>query len=102
MAQVFHGPSKTLHGYNGAGRSPKLLTYEKMEGLLKEQGLNSIPVSHPVACDRWALFERLLLIAGLGAAGCVRARGGERLVRPAREVRQARLAEDLRARHYLR
>jgi hypothetical protein len=48
MAQVFHGPSKTLHGYNGAGRSPMGLSYEKMEAYVKAMGSKTIPGSGPL------------------------------------------------------
>ena len=48
MAQVFHGPTQTLHGYNGAGRSPLSLSYEKMEAALKAQGYKTIPGSGPL------------------------------------------------------
>jgi len=46
--QVWHGPSKKLFGYNGSGRSPKKLTYAKMQALLKEQDLTMIPGQGPL------------------------------------------------------
>lgn len=69
MAQVFHGPSRTLHGYNGAGRSPIDLSYAEMEAALKEQRLRSIPGTGPLGvsvpgavkgwCDLHAKFGKL-------------------------------------------
>ena len=48
MAQVWHGPTKKLHGYNGSGRSPRNLTYAAMKGLLDAQGLQRIPGEGPL------------------------------------------------------
>ena len=48
MAQVWHGPSKKLHGYNGSGRSPRNLTYAAMKGLLDSQQLQRIPGGGPL------------------------------------------------------
>ena len=59
MAQIYHGPSKTLHGYNGAGRSPQDLSYSDMEAELKSMNLKYIPgegplgVSVPGAVKGW-------------------------------------------------
>ena len=48
MAQVWHGPTKKLHGYNGSGRSPKNLTYARMQELLRELGEQRIPGEGPL------------------------------------------------------
>ena len=48
MAQVWHGPTATLHGYNGAGRSPRAVTREQMAGLLDAQGLARLPSDGPL------------------------------------------------------
>ena len=48
MAQVWHGPTKKLHGYNGSGRSPKNVSYARMTALLREQGLERIPGAGPL------------------------------------------------------
>jgi gamma-glutamyltranspeptidase/glutathione hydrolase len=59
MAQVWHGPTASLHGYNGAGRSPKGLSYEEMETELKSRdlkfipGAGPLPVSVPGAVKGW-------------------------------------------------
>ena len=34
MAQVWHGPTKKLYGYNGSGRSPRGLSYAQLKELL--------------------------------------------------------------------
>ena len=48
MAQVWHGPTKKLHGYNGSGRSPHNLTFAGMKDLLKAQRLKRIPGEGPL------------------------------------------------------
>ena len=48
MAQVWHGPTRKLHGYNGSGRSPHNLTYAGMKELLREQDLKRIPGEGPL------------------------------------------------------
>ena len=48
MAQVWHGPTRKLHGYNGAGRSPLGLSYEAMKEKLREIGAERIPGSGPL------------------------------------------------------
>ena len=48
MAQVWHGPTRKLHGYNGSGRSPHNLTYAGMKELLHEQDLKRIPGEGPL------------------------------------------------------
>ena len=48
MAQVWHGPTKKLHGYNGSGRSPHNLTYARMQELLRELGEQRIPGEGPL------------------------------------------------------
>ena len=59
MAQVWHGPTKKLHGYNGSGRSPRKLSYEAMKAELKALGQQRIPgmgplgVSTPGAVMGW-------------------------------------------------
>eukprot|EP00755_Sulcionema_specki_P020813 Sspe_Gene.72853::Locus_43662_Transcript_1_1_Confidence_1.000_Length_2056::g.72853::m.72853/K00681/ggt; gamma-glutamyltranspeptidase / glutathione hydrolase len=65
MAQVWHGPSRTLHGYNGAGRSPSALSRKEMEQEVGSAGGRYIPlhgplpVSVPGAVKGWCdLHER--------------------------------------------
>ena len=59
MAQVWHGPTKRLYGYNGSGRSSKNVTYARMQELLHEQrmitlpGAGPLPVSVPGAVMGW-------------------------------------------------
>ena len=59
MAQVWHGPTRTLHGYNGAGRSPQSLDWAGMKAKLAEIGRDRIPgagplgVSVPGAVQGW-------------------------------------------------
>ena len=48
MAQVWHGPTKKLHGYNGSGRSPRNVSYEAMKAHLAAQGLKRIPGDGPL------------------------------------------------------
>jgi len=48
MAQVWHGPSKKLHGYNGSGRSSKNVSYARMKELLHEQKVERIPGAGPL------------------------------------------------------
>jgi len=65
FAIVWDAKSKRLYGYNGSGRSPRSLTYEKLKAELDRLGTNEIPrdgplpVSVPGAVDGWfALHER--------------------------------------------
>ena len=48
MAQVYHADTKTLHGYNGAGRSPRGLSYEQMEAELRLLNTSYIPGAGPL------------------------------------------------------
>lgn len=65
FAIVWDPESKTLHGYNGSGRSPKGLTLEELRRVLIERGHPEIPrtgglaVTVPGCVDGWfALHER--------------------------------------------
>ena len=49
MAQVWHGPTRKLFGYNGSGRSSKNVTFSQMTERLREQGLERIPGAGPLA-----------------------------------------------------
>ena len=59
FAIVWHAKSGKLYGYNGSGRSPKSLTYEKLKAELDRLGVREIPphgplpVSVPGAVDGW-------------------------------------------------
>ena len=48
MAQVWHGPTKKLHGYNGSGRSPRNVSYVDMKARLAAQGLERLPGAGPL------------------------------------------------------
>eukprot|EP00659_Diplonema_papillatum_P002580 gene2580-4000_t len=48
MAQVWDGATGTLHGYNGAGRSPMGLSYAELEAELKSLGTKYIPGAGPL------------------------------------------------------
>ena len=61
MAQVWHGPTNSLHGYNGAGRSPMGLSYGEMESELKKM----VSAGGPAA-----LFSRSWLSAAVGRLVC--------------------------------
>ena len=61
MAQVWHGPTNSLHGYNGAGRSPMSLSYGEMESELK----NMVSAGGPAA-----LFSRSWFSAAVGRLVC--------------------------------
>jgi len=65
MAQVWHGPSRKLYGYNGSGRSPRNLSYDAMKAMLDAQGMTRIPGSGPLGVSTpgavmgwWDLHQR--------------------------------------------
>ncbi|RYV00535.1 gamma-glutamyltransferase [Shewanella sp. OPT22] len=59
FAIVWHAKSKKLYGLNASGRSPRSLTYAKLQQELKNQNLSSIPpygmlpISVPGTVDGW-------------------------------------------------
>eukprot|EP00940_MAST-03C_sp_MAST-3C-sp2_P003537 g3537.t1 len=48
MAQIWHGPTRTLHGYNGAGRSSKTFSYDDMKQRLQDIDAERIPGEGPL------------------------------------------------------
>jgi len=65
MAQVWHGPTKKLHGYNGSGRSPRGMSYEQLKARLDAQSLEYIPGNGPLGVSTpgavmgwWDLHQR--------------------------------------------
>jgi len=65
FAMVWDAQTKRLYGYNGSGRSPKELSYERLCKELESKGLTSIPpkgvlpISVPGCVDGWfALHDR--------------------------------------------
>ena len=82
FAIVWDAKTKKLHGLNASGRSPKSLTLAKLREELRKLNRSTIPPRGPAA--------------GVGA------RHGRRLVRAARQVRQAADEGTAAARHPLR
>ena len=65
MAQVWHGPTRKLHGYNGSGRSPRNVSFATMRAHLGAQHLERIPASGPLGVSTpgavmgwWDLHQR--------------------------------------------
>jgi len=61
MAMVWSEAEHKLHGYNGAGRSPKSLTWEKLQGLLEGDWLPAggpLSVTVPGAVKGWCDLHR--------------------------------------------